>query len=114
TEAQWDKIAQCESDGRWNLPYGDRDSTGGLQFRVASWQDALSYLRSQGIDTSGYPSMPYQATKKQQIIAGEALLALQGAGAWTCNGMVGSPLGYGYDKSQSMFKGGPNPYSSTS
>src|SRR5690606_24104947 len=67
TEAQWDKIAQCESDGRWNLPYGDRDSTGGLQFRVASWQDALSYLRSQGIDTSGYPSMPYQATKKQQI-----------------------------------------------
>lgn len=111
TEAQWDKIAQCESSGQWNLPYGDRDSTGGLQFRVASWQDALSYLRSKGIDTSDYPSMPYQATKKQQIIAGEALLALQGPGAWTCNSMVGSPL---TSRSDSMFLGGPNPYPSSS
>jgi murein DD-endopeptidase MepM/ murein hydrolase activator NlpD len=113
TEAQWDKVAQCESGGRWNLSYGDRDSTGGLQFRIASWLDALSYLRSKGVDTSSYPSMPYQATKKQQIIAGEALLAMQGASAWTCNAMVGSPLGYGSDKSQSMFRGGPNPYPTT-
>lgn len=111
TEAQWDTIAECESNGQWNLPYGDRDSTGGLQFRVASWQDALSYLRSKGVDTSGYPSMPYQATKKQQIIAGEALLALQGTGAWTCNGMTGNPL---QSRSNSMFLGGPNPYPSSS
>jgi murein DD-endopeptidase MepM/ murein hydrolase activator NlpD len=110
TEAQWDKIAQCESSGRWDLPYGDRDSTGGLQFRVASWQDALSYLRSKGIDTSSYPSMPYQATKKQQIIAGEALLALQGPGAWVCNSIAGYPL---QSKNDSMFLGGPNPYPTT-
>jgi murein DD-endopeptidase MepM/ murein hydrolase activator NlpD len=112
TEAQWDKIAQCESGGRWNLSYGDRDSTGGLQFRVASWQDALSYLRSKGVDTSDYPSMPYLATKKQQIIAAEGLLALQGPNAWTCNGISG-PRSIG-SKSESMFLGGPNPYPSSS
>jgi murein DD-endopeptidase MepM/ murein hydrolase activator NlpD len=109
TVSDWDKVAQCESGGRWNLSYGDRDSTGGLQFRVASWGDALGYLRSHGVDTSSYPSMPYLATKQQQIIAGEALLALQGPGAWTCNGMVGNPLSSG-----SMFEGGPNPYPAAS
>lgn len=105
----WEKVAQCESGNRWDLPYGDRDSTGGLQFRVASWGAALDYLRSKGVDTSAYPSMPYQATKKQQIIAGEALLALQGPGAWVCNSMVGSPL-QSSGPHGSMFKGGINPY----
>lgn len=107
--SDWEKVAQCESGNRWDLPYGDRDSTGGLQFRVASWGAALDYLRRQGVDTSAYPSMPYQATKKQQIIAGEALLALQGPGAWTCNSMVGSPL-QSSGPHGSMFKGGINPY----
>lgn len=104
TVPAWDRVAQCESGGQWNLPYGDRDSTGGLQFRVASWGDALARLRAEGIDTSRYPSMPYRATKQQQILAGEALLAIQGPRAWTCNGMVGSPLG------ASMFEGGINPF----
>lgn len=108
-ESAWDKVAQCESGGVWDLPHGDRDSTGGLQFRVASWNDALAYLRGKGIDTSSYPSMPYQATKKQQIIAGEALLALQGPGAWTCNAMVGYPLQH-TGANASMFKGGVNPF----
>lgn len=114
TVNDWERVAECESGNRWNIMFGDRDSTGGLQFRTASWSDALAYLRSKGVDTSAYPSIAGQATKQQQIIAGEALLALQGAGAWTCNGMVGSPLGYGYDKSRSMFNGGPNPYAGVS
>lgn len=105
----WDAVAQCESSGLWNRPDGDGGrSSGGLQFQPASWADALAYLRSKGIDTSGYPQGPghqaYKATKQQQIIAGEALLALQGPGAWTCNAKVGSPLG------ASMFEGGVNPY----
>ena len=79
----WDRVAQCESSGLWNRPDGDGGrSSGGLQFQPASWNDALAYLRSKGVDTSGYPQGPghqaYKATKKQQIIAGEALLALQG------------------------------------
>jgi len=109
TEDAWDKVAQCESSGLWNRPDGDfGKSSGGLQFQPASWSDALAYLRSQGVDTSGYPQGPghqaYKATKQQQIMAGEALLALQGPGAWTCNAKVGSPLG------ASMFKGGPKPF----
>ena len=105
----WDKIAQCESSGLWNRPDGDGGrSSGGLQFQPASWNDALAYLRSKGVDTSSYPQGPghqaYKATKQQQIIAGEALLALQGPGAWTCNAKTGYPLG------ASMFKGGVNPY----
>ena len=116
TLAEWERVAQCESNSQWNLPGGDRDSTGGLQFRVASWNDALSYLRSKGIDTSDYPSMPYQATKKQQIIAGEALLAMQGPRAWSvtfngaphCGNAAAGALSTG-----SMFEGGPNPYPDT-
>jgi murein DD-endopeptidase MepM/ murein hydrolase activator NlpD len=110
---EWERVAQCESDGNWSLPGGDRDSTGGLQFRIASWLDALSYLRSKGVDTSAYPSMAYQATKQQQIMAGEALLAMQGPRAWSvtfnggahCGNAAGGALSTG-----SMFEGGPNPY----
>lgn len=113
TLSEWERVAQCESGGNWSLPGGDRDSTGGLQFRVASWQTALSYLRSKGIDTSSYPSMAYQATKQQQIMAGEALLALQGPRAWSvtfngaphCNDAARGALSTG-----SMFEGGPNPF----
>jgi murein DD-endopeptidase MepM/ murein hydrolase activator NlpD len=91
-ESAWDSIAQCESGGVWDLPYGDADSTGGLQFQVASWNDSLAQLRADGVDTSAFPAMPYQATKYQQILAGEALLKLQGPGAWTCNDIQGGPL----------------------
>ena len=114
----WDKVAQCESSGLWNRPDGDGGrSSGGLQFQPASWNDALAYLRSKGVDTSSYPQGPghqaYKATKKQQIIAGEALLALQGPRAWTCNAMVGSPL-QSSGPHGSMFKGGINPYAGDS
>lgn len=114
----WDKIAKCESSGLWNRPDGDYGrSSGGLQFQPASWNDALKYLRSKGIDTSGYPQgsghQAYKATKKQQIIAGEALLALQGPNAWACNRMVGYPL-QSSGSNASMFKGGTNPYPASS
>lgn len=110
----WDKVAMCESSGLWNRPDGDGGrSSGGLQFQPASWSDAVAYLRSNGVDTSGYPQgaghQAYKATKEQQIMAGEALLALQGPGAWTCNAKVGSPLQYS-GPNASMFKGGADPY----
>jgi murein DD-endopeptidase MepM/ murein hydrolase activator NlpD len=110
----WDKVAECESSGLWNRPDGDNGkSSGGLQFQPASWNDAVDYLESHGVDVSDYPRGPghqaYKATKQQQIIAGEALLALQGPGAWTCNAMVGSPL-QNSGPNSSMFEGGVNPY----
>ncbi len=111
----WDKIAQCESNGLWNRPDGDfGKSSGGLQFQPASWKDSVDYLRAHGVDVSGYPYDPsgtthqaYKATKEQQIMAGEALLALQGPNAWTCNAKMGYPL---QSKSDSVFLGGPNPF----
>jgi murein DD-endopeptidase MepM/ murein hydrolase activator NlpD len=116
----WERIAACESgdmnkpgSARWNINYGDGGlSKGGLQFQRASWNDALAYLRKQGINTSSYPSWDNlgSATKKQQIIAGEALLALQGPGAWACN-LPGHGIASGALSNQkSMFKGGINPY----
>lgn len=112
----WDKVAECESSGLWNRPDGDfGKSSGGLQFQPASWNDAVDYLERQGVDVSDYPRgaghQAYKATKEQQIIAGEALLALQGPGAWTCNAKVGSPL-QNSGPNASMFKGGVNPYPS--
>lgn len=113
TLSSWERVAQCESGNRWSLPFGDNGkSSGGLQFQPASWDTALSKLRSEGINTSNMPQGPghqaYKATKNQQILAGEALLAMQGPGAWTCNAMVGSPLG------ASVFEGGANPFGGAS
>ncbi len=105
-EDAWDSIAECESGGVWDLPYGDRDSTGGLQFRAASWSDALAQLRADGIDTSAFPAVAYQATKAQQILAGEALLKLQGPGAWTCNATQGGPLNGYSGGDYSRYQGG--------
>ncbi|MFK0222879.1 peptidoglycan DD-metalloendopeptidase family protein [Streptomyces vinaceus] len=81
----WDRVAHCESTGRWNLPHGDADSTGGLQIQKRTWDD----FGGPGLTGKAFP---YQATKEQQIQVAERILAKQGPGAWTCNAKVGSPL----------------------
>lgn len=107
TDSQWEAVAIPEAGGDWTINHsGDGMSVGGLQFQNASWQDALAYLRSQGIDTSSFPPSLYQGmsnvpTKAQQMLAGEALLHIQGSGAWA-NGN-GAGLG------ASMFDGGSVP-----
>jgi murein DD-endopeptidase MepM/ murein hydrolase activator NlpD len=99
----WDRIAQCESGGRWNLPYGDASSTGGLQIQKPTWDEYG------GQSIAAYP---YQATKQQQIMVAEKILANQGPGAWTCNAMSGYPLSSSGPNS-SYLKGGINPYAGT-
>lgn len=107
TDAEWDGVTQREASGDWGINWShDGLSVGGLQFQNPSWQDALKYLRSQGIDTSAFPQQLYQGmpnvpTRAQQMLAGEALLKLQGRGAWA-NGNGGA-------LSPSMFDGGPTP-----
>ena len=107
TDSQWESVAQFEASGNWSINHsGDGLSVGGLQFQNASWQDSLAYLRSQGINTSSFPSSLYQGmsnvpNKAQQMLAGEALLHLQGRGAWV--------NGNGNALSASMFDGGPVP-----
>jgi nucleoid-associated protein YgaU len=108
TQDQWEAIAQCESGNDWSINWsGDGQSVGGLQFQNASWKDALAYLERQGVDTSNWTQDLYQGmprdkvpTKSQTILAGEALLALQGPGAWVCKGTGLGP---------SMFEGGQKP-----
>lgn len=117
TMSDWNKIAHCEADGRWNRPDGDHGkSSGGLQFQRPSWSDALRYLRTKGINTSRYPSMAYQATKNQQILAGEALLAMQGPGAWavTRDANGGAKGCHGLLRDGSVFEGGPSPFGGAS
>lgn len=112
--SDWERVAQCESNSDWNNTGGDGGaSSGGIQFQNPSWSDALSKLRSEGIDTSGIPGYPANASKDQQILAGEALLALQGPSAWAvtvnggahCGNAAGGALASG-----SVFNGGPSPF----
>ncbi|MFD9129918.1 transglycosylase family protein, partial [Kitasatospora sp. NPDC059571] len=89
----WDKVADCESSGNWAINTGN-GYYGGLQFSQSTW---LGYGGGQ------YAAYPHQATKQQQILIGEKVLASQGQGAWpTC----GPRAGLGADHA--------DPYPSTS
>ncbi|WP_431681004.1 transglycosylase family protein [Kitasatospora sp. KL5] len=78
--ATWDKVADCESSGNWAINTGN-GYYGGLQFSRSTW---LSYGGGQ------YAAYPHQATKQQQILIGEKVLAGQGQGAWpTCGPKAG-------------------------
>ncbi|WP_286163668.1 transglycosylase family protein, partial [Streptomyces sp. NRRL S-495] len=70
----WDKVAQCESTGNWSINTGGT-YYGGLQINLHNWQ----YYGG-----TAYAARPDLATKKQQILIAEKILADQGAGAWTC------------------------------
>ncbi|WP_051795661.1 transglycosylase family protein [Streptomyces sp. NRRL S-87] len=70
--ATWDKVAQCEASGNWSINTGN-GYYGGLQISLSTW-------RSFG--GTAYASRPDLATKQQQILTGEKILAGQGEGAW--------------------------------
>ncbi|MFE6053533.1 transglycosylase family protein [Kitasatospora sp. NPDC056446] len=76
----WDKVAACESTGNWSIVSKNGLYYGGLQFSQATW---LAYGGSQ------YASYANQATKQQQILIAEKVLAKQGPGAWP---ICGKPL----------------------
>jgi LysM repeat protein len=85
TDAIWDKVAQCESGGRWNINTGNGYS-GGLQFSPSTWS---------GFGGTQFAPTANQATREQQIVVAERVLAKQGWGAWpVCSrqaGAVGQP-----------------------
>jgi Transglycosylase-like domain len=68
----WDRLAKCESGGRWNYN-GSSGYDGGLQFLPSTWR---SYK------PSGYPSYAWQASREQQIVVAEKVLSDAGWGAW--------------------------------
>lgn len=96
TAAEWDSIANCESGGRWDLPYGDADSTGGLQIQDRTWAD---------FGGTAIAPHAYQATKEQQIQIAEKILAVQGASAWAVNGQT-TDNGYCGTLSNTPYEGG--------
>ncbi|MEV7420698.1 FG-GAP-like repeat-containing protein [Streptomyces sp. NPDC089919] len=69
----WDKVAQCEATGNWQAIDASNRYFGGLQFSQPTW-------RAYGGEA--YADRADHATKKQQILIGEKVLAGQGQGAW--------------------------------
>nr|WP_274387968.1 transglycosylase family protein [Salsipaludibacter albus] len=67
----WDALAECESNGQWDLNIGLYD--GGLQFHPTTWNRWKK---------SSYPAYAWQASKAQQIEAASRLQADQGWAPW--------------------------------
>ncbi|MDQ3579846.1 MAG: transglycosylase family protein, partial [Actinomycetota bacterium] len=85
SNATWDRVAQCESGGRWHTATGN-GYYGGLQFSRSTWT---------GFGGGQFAPMAHQASREQQIAVAERVLAKQGWNAWpTCSrkaGAVGQP-----------------------
>ena len=80
-ESTWDKLAQCESSGDWNINTGN-GHYGGVQFTQSTWQEYG------GLE---YASRADLATREEQIAIAERVLAGQGWGAWpTCSARIGA------------------------
>lgn len=72
SDSEWDQVAQCESGGNWAINTGN-GYQGGLQFSPSTW--------AANGGTQFAPSAN-QATREQQIVVAERVLATQGKGAW--------------------------------
>ncbi|GAA2502140.1 resuscitation-promoting factor protein RpfA [Streptomyces thermolineatus] len=80
----WERVAKCESSGNWRTNTGN-GYHGGLQFTPATW-------RAHG--GTRYAPTADRATKEQQIVVAEKVLASQGPGAWgTCGARAGLAAG---------------------
>jgi len=76
----WDKVAMCESSGRWDIDTGN-GYYGGLQFSPGTWT---------GYGGLAYAKQADLATRLQQINIAQKTLASQGPGAWpTCSKKAG-------------------------
>jgi hypothetical protein len=71
-DSAWDKLAQCESGGRWNINTGN-GYHGGLQFSPRTWS---------GFGGKEFAAVAHQATREEQIVVAERVLAKQGWNAW--------------------------------
>ncbi|GJF33852.1 transglycosylase [Kitasatospora sp. NE20-6] len=78
----WDKVAACESGGRWHANTGN-GYYGGLQFDRSTW-------RANG--GTAYAPRPDLATRDQQITVAEHLAARRGLAPWpVCGARAGRP-----------------------
>ncbi len=76
----WDVVAACESGGNWSINTGN-GYFGGLQFSASTW-NASGGAR--------YAPRADLASKAEQIVTAQRVLAAQGPGAWpTCGQRAG-------------------------
>jgi murein DD-endopeptidase MepM/ murein hydrolase activator NlpD len=68
----WDKVANCESSGDWNINTGN-GFYGGLQFTAGTWKSFGGTQYAPRADLAG---------KNEQIAVAERVLRSQGPGAW--------------------------------
>ena len=68
----WNKIAKCESGGRWNIKTGN-GYYGGLQFNLATWRS---------VGGRDFASHPHKASKAEQITVANRLYAKRGSRPW--------------------------------
>jgi hypothetical protein len=68
-EANWDRVAACESGGNWSTNTGN-SYYGGVQFSLPTWRS---------VGGSGYP---HQNSKREQIRRAEILRQRAGLGQW--------------------------------
>jgi len=71
-DTAWDKLAKCESGGRWDINTGN-GFHGGLQFTPKTWS---------GFGGKQFAPVAYKASREQQIVVAERVLAKQGWNAW--------------------------------
>ena len=72
SESRWDQLAQCESGGDWSINTGNGFS-GGVQFLKSTWL---------AMGGGEFAPDAYLASKAEQIIVAERLVAVSGWGAW--------------------------------
>jgi LysM repeat protein len=83
-DSTWDRLAQCESSGNWAINTGNGFS-GGLQFTRSTWT---------AFGGGQFAPVAHQATREQQIVVAEKVLAGQGWGAWpACSKKIGASGG---------------------
>lgn len=76
----WDRLAQCESGGRWSYN-GSSGYDGGLQFLPSTWT---------AYGGGKYAKYAYQATRSEQIAIAKKVLAAAGWGSWpACSRKLG-------------------------
>jgi len=72
TDAEWERVASCESSGNWAINTGN-GYQGGLQFAPSTWS---------GHGGGEFAPAANLATREEQIAVAERVLANQGKGAW--------------------------------
>jgi len=72
-EDKWDRLAVCESGGNWAYPPVTGGFSGGIMFHIGTW-------RAMGGEE--FASDAYLASREQQIIVAEKVLATSGWKAW--------------------------------